>query len=122
MDPLQSLQQEWQSLVGGSIYTKEQPAVEATDLDSLRRWQGENDYASMYGVPSRVYVSSVTRPYERFHWRLTDREPRRFSIGKENGLTQRANPAQIESPEQYLLLQKCRNPFDPEAYFFFCFF
>mmetsp|Transcript_69083 Transcript_69083/g.101237 ORF Transcript_69083/g.101237 Transcript_69083/m.101237 type:complete len:519 (+) Transcript_69083:103-1659(+) len=43
MDPLQSLQQEWQSLVGGSIYTKEQPAVEATDLDSLRRWQGEND-------------------------------------------------------------------------------
>jgi len=43
MDPLQSLQQEWQSLVGGSIYTKEKPAVEATDLDSLRRWQGEND-------------------------------------------------------------------------------
>ena len=67
---------------GGSIYTKEQQAVEATDLDSLRRWLGENDYTSMYGVPSRVDVSSVTRPYERFHWRLTDREPRRFSIRK----------------------------------------
>ena len=39
MDPLQAFSQEWQSLVGGSAAS--QPAIEATDLESLRSWQDD---------------------------------------------------------------------------------
>jgi len=52
MDPLQAFSQEWQTLVGGAAAA--QPAIEATDLESLRSWQDEAEDAAPAGDTSSL--------------------------------------------------------------------